>query len=205
MVAEQLERVERGEVDRLMIRMPPRHGKSELASKSFPAYCIGRKPWRQFIAGSASVDLARDFGREVRNIIASEAYRMVYPTWLAEDSKAANKWHTSDGGAWYSVGVGGDVLGRGAHIWLIDDPFGKMADAQSPVMRENVWRWFNGTVYNRLEPDGAIVIIGHRMHEDDLQGRLDLTAEDRALRMSPPLAAIILSSPWWAHNGVCRA
>jgi predicted phage terminase large subunit-like protein len=65
------------------------------------------------------------------------------------------------------------VLGRGAHIWLIDDPFGKMADAQSPVMRESVWRWFNGTVYNRLEPDGAIVIIGHRMHEDDLQGRLE--------------------------------
>jgi hypothetical protein len=94
--------------------------------------------------------------------VRDEPYQTVYPTRLSEDSKAANKWHTSAGGAWYSVGVGGDVLGRGAHIWLIDDPFGKMADAQSPVMREAVWRWFNGSVYNRLEPDGAIVIIGHR-------------------------------------------
>jgi hypothetical protein len=83
MIADQLERVERGEIDRLMIRVPPRHGKSELAAKSFPAYCIGRKPWRQFILGSASADLARDFGRDVRNIIASEAYQMVYPTRLA--------------------------------------------------------------------------------------------------------------------------
>ena len=64
-------------------------------------------------------------------------------------------------------------MGRGADLWLIDDPFGTMADAASPTIRDNVWNWFNGTVYNRLEPGGAIVIIGHRLHEDDLQGRLE--------------------------------
>ena len=79
-IAEQLERVERGEIDRLMLRLPPRHGKSELASRNFPAYCIGRKPWRQFIAASATADLAREFGREVRNIIGTEAYQAVYST-----------------------------------------------------------------------------------------------------------------------------
>ena len=172
-IAAQLERVERGEIDRLMLRLPPRHGKSELASRNFPAYCIGRKPWRQFIAASATADLAREFGREVRNIIETEAYQAVYSTRLAQDSKAANKWNTSEGGSWYSIGVGGDILGRGAHIALIDDPFGSMKDARSPVMRENVWNWYNGSLYNRMEPDGAIVIIGHRMHEDDLQGRLE--------------------------------
>jgi len=173
-VAAQLERVERGEVDRMMIRLPPRSGKSELASRSFPAFCLGRRPSRQFIAGSASADLARDIGRSVRNTVKSEDYQRIFPNVSLEaDSKAAYKWNTGQGGAWYSVGVGGDVLGRGADFWLIDDPFGTMADAMSPTIRGRVWDWFNGTVYNRLEPGGAIVIIGHRMHEDDLQGRLE--------------------------------
>jgi predicted phage terminase large subunit-like protein len=173
-VAEQLERVERGEIDRLMIRMPPRTGKSELAARSFPAFCLGRKPWRHFLAASASADLARDIGRTVRNIVKSEGYQLIFPNVsLEEDSKAAYKWNTAQGGAWYSVGVGGDVLGRGANVVLIDDPFGSMADAQSETMRDRVWSWFNGTIYNRLEPGGAIVIIGHRLHEDDLQGRLE--------------------------------
>jgi predicted phage terminase large subunit-like protein len=173
-VAEQLERVERGEVDRLMIRMPPRMGKSELAARSFPAFCLGRKPWRQFIAASASGDLARDIGRDVRNVVSSEGYQLIFPNVvLSPDAKAAGKWTTSQGGAWYSVGVGGDVLGRGAHILLVDDPFGSMEDAQSSTMRDRVWRWFNGTMLNRLEPNAAVVIIGHRLHEDDLQGRLE--------------------------------
>ena len=173
-VAEQLERVERGEIDRLMIRLPPRHGKTELSGRSFPAFCLGRKPWQQFLAASASAGLAHDIGRDVRNIVKSDAYQVIFPNVSLEpDSKAAGKWNTNAGGAWYSVGVGGDVLGRGAHKWLIDDPFGSAADAQSATMRDNVWKWFNGTVYNRLEPGGAIVIIGHRLHEDDLQGRLE--------------------------------
>lgn len=173
-VADHLERVERGEVDRLMVRLPPRHGKTELASKSFPAWCLGRKPWRQFITASASADLARGVGRDVRNIIAGDAYKLAFPNVdLSPDSKAAGRWNTAQGGAWFSVGVGGDIMGRGAHIWLIDDPFGSMADASSQTIRANVWSWFNGTVYNRLEPGGAIVIIGHRLHEDDLQGRLE--------------------------------
>src|SRR5271166_6197518 len=173
-IAEQLERVERGETDRLMIEVPPRIGKTALASKSFPAFCLGRNPSRQFLAASASAALAHDIGRAVRNIVRSDGYKLIFPNVTLEaDSKAAGKWHTAQGGAWYSVGVGGDVLGRGADIWLIDDSFGSMADAQSSAKREAVWRWFNGTVYNRLEPGGAIIIIGHRMHEDDLQGRLE--------------------------------
>src|SRR5271166_1469063 len=171
-VCAQLERVEAREIDRLMLLMPPRHGKSELASKSYPAWSIGRKPWKQFISGSASMPLAQDWGREVRNIVNSEAYQLVYETRLSPDSQAAGKWNTQQGGSYYSVGVEGGVMGRGAHDIMLDDLYANMEEAASPVIREKVWKWYSGTIYNRLEPGGAIVLINHRMHEDDLSGRL---------------------------------
>jgi predicted phage terminase large subunit-like protein len=171
-IAEQLERVERGEIDRLMLHVPPRTGKSELASRRFPAYFLGRHPHKQFISASSSAALAEDFGRDVRNIIASPEYAEVFDTRLAEDSQAKGRWNTKEGGSYYAVGVGGAVMGRGAHIFLIDDPFGSMEDALSEVERKRVFDWYTGTVYNRLEERGAIVIINHRMHEDDLSGRL---------------------------------
>ena len=171
-IAEQLERVERGEVDRLMLLCAPRHGKSELASRRLPAYYLGRHPHRQFISASASASLAEDFGRDVRNIIASQEYAEVFDTRLAEDSQAKGRWSTQQGGSYYAVGVGSQVMGRGAHVFLIDDPFGTMEDAQSEAERKAVWDWYTGTVYNRLEEKGAIVLINHRMHEDDLSGHL---------------------------------
>lgn len=171
-VAAQLERVERGEVDRLMLLLPPRHGKSELASRRFPAFVLGRQPQKEFISVSASSDLATDFGRDVRNIINGQEYKRLFPTALAEDSQAKNKWRTEAGGGYYAVGVGGQFMGRGADILMIDDPFASMADAQSETTRKAVWDWYTGTAYNRLQPGGAIVIINHRMHEDDLSGRL---------------------------------
>src|SRR6478672_3972766 len=172
LIASKLEAVERGEIDRLMLMVPPRHGKSELASKHFPPLCLGRNPRRQFISVSATADLAADFGRDVRNIIKTPEYRSLFETTLAEDSQDRSKWHTSEGGIYYAIGIGGSVLGRGADILLIDDPFATMEDAQSETQRKRVWEWYRGTAYNRLMPNGAIVIIGHRMHDADLQGRL---------------------------------
>jgi hypothetical protein len=90
---------------------------------------------------------------------------MIFPTRLSEDSKAAGKWNTQQGGCYYAIGVGGNPIGRG-------DPFGSMEDAKSPTIRDKVWDWYQGTVYNRLQPNGAIILINHRMHEDDLSGRL---------------------------------
>ena len=155
-----------------MLLVPPRHGKSELASKRFPAFYLGQFPHKQFLSVSANVDLAADFGREVRNIIGSPEYQCLFDTRLAEDSKAKGKWHTSDGGIYYAVGIDGQVMGRGGDVVLIDDPFATMKDAESEVTRKNVWDWYTGTIYNRLQPGGAIVVINHRMHEDDLSGRL---------------------------------
>ena len=172
-IAEQLERIERREIDRLMLLLPPRHGKTELASRRYPAWCLGRNPHRQIIAASASESFANDVGREVRNIIRSEEYSRIFPAvTLAEDSQAAGRWHTKHGGIFYSVGVGSSILGRGADEFIIDDPFGSMADAQSELERKAVKEWYQGSVYNRLQPGGAIVLINHRMHEDDLSGYL---------------------------------
>ena len=156
-----------------MLLLPPRHGKSELASKRFPALALGWRPDLQFISASATSGLAEDFGRDVRNIIGSEDYKNLFPNpQLAEDSQAKGKWNTSAGGIYYAVGVGGAVIGRGADIFLIDDPYASMADAESETTRRNVLNWYTGTVYNRLQPGGAIVLINHRMHEDDLTGAL---------------------------------
>ena len=122
-ICEKLEAVERGEIDRLMIFMPPRHGKSELASKRFPAWCLGRDPQRQIIGASYNSDLATDFGRNVRNIVAEREFAEVFPNVaLAPDSRAANRLNTNHGGAYVAAGVGTAVTGRGADIALISEP-----------------------------------------------------------------------------------
>ena len=172
-IANQLERVERGEIDRLMLLIPPRHGKSELASRRFPAWYLGRHPERQFLSVSATADLATDFGRDVRNLINSVEYQRIFEdVRLAEDSQARGKWNTSAGGIYYALGIGGHLMGRGADVMLIDDPFSSMEDALSEQVRKTTWEWYTGTAYNRLQPGGAVVVINHRMHEDDLSGRL---------------------------------
>lgn len=125
------------------------------------------------ISASATSTLAEEFGRDVRNCIASGEYRTLFPdTALAEDSQAQGRWNTSHGGGYYAIGVGGALMGRGGHLGLIDDPFRTWEDGQSELMREKVWQWYTGTFYNRIRPGGAIIVIQHRMAEDDLAGRL---------------------------------
>jgi predicted phage terminase large subunit-like protein len=173
LIAEKLEAVEHGEIDRLMIFMPPRHGKSELASKRFPAWCLGRDPKRQIIAASYNSDLANDFGRNVRNLVNEPEFGQVFPNVsLAPDSQAANRMNTNHGGAYVAAGVGTAVTGRGAHIALIDDPFKDREEADSERRRDVVWDWYRSTLYTRLMPGGAVVIILTRWHEDDLAGRI---------------------------------
>ena len=172
LIAEKLEAVERGEIKRLMIFMPPRHGKSELASRSFPAWFLGRNPDKQIIASSYNSDLAGDFGREVRNIVGSPEYRAVFQTSLSADSQAADRWHTNNGGSYVAAGVGTAITGRGAHVFLIDDPVKDREEADSDLKRKRVKDWYTSTAYTRLMPGGAIVIIQTRWHIDDLSGWL---------------------------------
>ncbi len=168
----QADRVVRGEIDRLLLLCPPQHGKSEIISRRLPAYILGLNPSEDIISASATSDLAEGFGRDVRNCIASQEYRNVFPdTQLAEDSQAKGKWNTKQGGGYYAVGVGGQLFGRGG-MAIVDDPFGSWADAQSELQREKVWEWYQGTLYNRIRPGKPIIVIQHRMHEADLAGRL---------------------------------
>jgi predicted phage terminase large subunit-like protein len=172
LIAERLEAVERGDIDRLMINMPPRHGKSELASRRFPAWFLGRHPTKSIIAASYNSDLASDFGRQVRNIVMSGEYRPVFDAALAEDSRAANRWNTVQGGSYVAAGVGTAITGRGADILLIDDPVKDREEADSEVQRQKVWDWYTSTAYTRLAPGGRVIVIQTRWHEDDLSGRL---------------------------------
>lgn len=173
LICSRLEAIERGDIDRLMIFMPPRHGKSELASRKFPAWYLGRNPSKQIIAASYNSDLATDFGRDVRNLVADPDYRLVFPgVELRQDSTSANRMHTNRGGMYVAAGVGTAVTGRGADVLLIDDPFKDREEADSERRREIVDNWFRSTAYTRLMPGGAVVVIQTRWHEDDLAGRL---------------------------------
>ena len=156
-----------------MLLCPPQHGKSTVASRRLPAYLLGRDPRIDVISPSATAALAEEFGREVRNCIGSSEYQNVFPvTQLAEDSQAKGRWNTTQGGGYYAVGIGGALMGRGGELGLIDDPFATWEDGQSQLSRERAWQWYTGTFYNRIRPGGQIIVIQHRMHEDDLVGRL---------------------------------
>lgn len=164
--------MQRKEIDRLLLLCPPQHGKSEISSRKFPAYVLGHDPRLDIIAASATAELATGFGRDVRNTVASREYQNVFPeTVLSEDSAAKGRWNTKQGGSYYAVGVGGQLFGRGG-MAIIDDPFGSWEDAQSATQRDKVWDWYTGTLYNRIRPGQPIIVIQHRMHEQDLAGRL---------------------------------
>ncbi len=155
-----------------MINMPPRHGKSELATKRFPAWFLGRNPRLNVITASYNSELATDFGRQVRNIVSSKEYGALFQTRLAPDSKAANRWNTDAGGMYIAAGVGTSVTGRGADVFLIDDPLKDRQEADSELRRNTVWDWYSSTAYTRLAKGGRIIVIQTRWHEDDLAGRL---------------------------------
>jgi predicted phage terminase large subunit-like protein len=168
-----LERVERGELDRVIICMPPRHGKSMTTSQLFPAWYLGRHPDRSIIASSYGQELASDFGRRVRNFASERLHRQIFPECvIADDSDSVHRFHTTAGGAYYAVGAGGPLTGRGADLLLIDDPIKSAEDARSPAFRRSLQDWYESVAYTRLEPGGAVVIIATRWHEADLCGWL---------------------------------
>lgn len=173
LLCQKLEAVERGEIKRLMVFMPPRHCKSMLCSERFPAWYLGRNPSKQIICATYGDDLARDFGRKVRNLMKEPEYKLTFPdVSLAEDSSAIGKSATNKGGIYISTGIGGALTGRGADVLLIDDPIKNRQDADSEVFRKRVWDWYTSTARTRLMPDGAVVLIQTRWHKDDLAGRL---------------------------------
>jgi predicted phage terminase large subunit-like protein len=163
-----------GKKKRVIINIAPRMGKSEFSSYLFPAFYLGQDPSKKIIMATHTAGLSEDFGRRVRNLIESEEYREVFPnTVVADDQKAAGKWSTGAGGQYYAVGVGGALAGRGADLFVIDDPHSEQdIKANSRATFDNAWSWFQTGPLQRLMPNGAIIVIMTRWSLIDLTGRL---------------------------------
>lgn len=190
-LCEKLDLFAQGKIKRLMVFMPPRHGKSELVSRCLPAYLLGREPDASIIATSYSAGLASRMNRDVQRIIDSEAYSSVFPE-TALSSKnirtvAQGKWLRNASifevvgrrGSYRCAGIGGGITGMGADFGIIDDPIKSQEDAYSVVYRDRVWDWYISTFYTRLEGEDACILVTlTRWHEDDLAGRLIQRAEE---------------------------
>ena len=170
--------VAEGRTTRLLITMPPRHGKSEFASKWFPAWYLGTHPDRRIILASYGAQFAAQWGRKVRDILVEHGPRLFDAT-IRRDTKAADAWEIAGhGGGMQTCGVGGPLTGKGADVLIIDDPVKNAAEANSETYRESTWDWYTSTAYTRLEPKGAVILIQTRWHEDDLAGRVLAQAKE---------------------------
>lgn len=150
--------------------MPPRHGKSEMVSHWLPVWALNVDPTQRVMLASYEADFAASWGRRVRNTIAE--YSDLLSVSIAQDSAAANRWNTTEGGGMITAGVGGPITGRGADWLIVDDPIKNAQEAQSQTVREHIWDWWRTTAYTRLEPNGRALLVMTRWHEDDLAGKL---------------------------------
>jgi len=169
-----LEKVEKGDFKRLQISMPPRHGKTRLASHMFAAWFVGRNPEKSIIVATYSEKFAWDHGRAVRDLIENPLFQQVFPdVRLKAGSASVDRLETEAGGVIFFLGRGSGATGRGADVILLDDPTKDRKEADSPTIREQLWSWYTQVLQTRLMTKaGSIVIIQTRWHEDDLIGRL---------------------------------
>ena len=168
-----------GKRPRLIITMPPRSGKSEIVSRRFPAYFLGKYPDLSIISVSYSATLAEDFCRDVQRIIDSDEYKAVFPNTKLSDKKDKNYKRTSDifeivghKGVYCSAGVGGGITGKGCDILIIDDPIKNRQEANSENTRKKIFDWYSSTAYTRLSPSGGVIMMCTRWHLDDLIGKV---------------------------------
>ena len=175
-MAKAFERVAHGQCKRLIVNMPPRHTKSEFASYLLPAWFLGKYPNKKVIQTSHTAELAVGFGRKVRNLVDSEAYKNIFSgVGLQADSKAAGRWATNQGGDYFAIGVGGAVTGKGADILIIDDPHSEQEAAQAevnPEIYDKTYEWYTSGPRQRLQPGGAIIIVMTRWSKRDLTGQV---------------------------------
>lgn len=165
-----LDRITRGEIDRLMLFVPPRHGKSSMVTVRYPVWRLERQPDLRVIVGAYNQTLVNRFSRQARRIAQNRLE-------LDPERYAVEEWQTSAGGTFRAVGVGGGVTGQGGDLIIIDDPVKSREEAESETYRDKVYDWYTDDLFTRREPGAAIVLIQTRWHEDDLAGRI-LASED---------------------------
>ena len=170
-IAKKFNKLATGEIKRLIVNMPPRHTKSEFASYLLPSWMVGRNPKLKIIQATHTGELAIRFGRKSKNLIDSAEYHKIFKTRLQEDSKAAGRWETAQGGEYFAAGVGGAITGRGADLLIIDDPHSEQ-DALSESAMENAYEWYTSGPRQRLQPGASIVLVMTRWSTKDLTGIL---------------------------------
>ena len=188
-LAHALEAVERGELKRLIVLFPPRHGKSELVSLRFPSWYLGRHPTESIVQAGYAESIALTHSRKARDIFISPEVGRLFPSIryrperpgqesIVPERQAAHEWGTKVGGSYYAVGIGGGLTGRGYNIGIIDDPVKDDEEATSETIRDRVWDWYTRVFKTRAEPGAAEIIVMTRWHEDDLVGRLFKQAQE---------------------------
>ena len=170
-IAQKFNDLASGKINRLIVNMPPRHTKSEFASYLLPAWMVGKNPKLKIIQATHTGELAIRFGRKAKNLIDSEEYAKIFQTRLQEDSKAAGRWETEQGGEYFAAGVGGAITGRGADLLIIDDPHSEQ-DALSATAMESAYEWYTSGPRQRLQPGAKIVLVMTRWSKKDLTGIL---------------------------------
>lgn len=173
-LAKVLEKVEKGHIPRLIVTLPPRHGKTELISRRFIPWLLGRAPYRNIIFATYNEPFSQDIGSDCRNIMQSPGFKQVFPKFrFRMGGLSKEKLQAAEGGMAAFVGRGGSITGRGADILIIDDPIKDSEEAQSPTLRAKLWDWFTQVAMTRLMTKFACVVVVHtRWHEDDLIGRI---------------------------------
>lgn len=178
-LCDHLDKVESGEIKRLMIFMPPRHGKSETVSRKFPSYYLGKNPDHNVILSSYGYVLAKSFSKATRDLMESRRYKTVFPIRTAQDSRSINDWDINGHkGGMLASGVGGATTGYGANLFIIDDPIKNKEEAESEVIREKHWDWYRSVVLTRLEPQARLVLMMTRWHQQDLAGKILTQAKE---------------------------
>jgi predicted phage terminase large subunit-like protein len=201
-LAKIFEDIAAGKKKRVIVNIAPRHGKSELISYLAPAWFLGKFPHKKVIMASHTADLAVNFGRRVRNLVGSDSYKDIFPqVELQSDSKSASRWGTNFNGEYFAIGVGGALAGRGADLFIIDDPHSEQdaktgrADVFLPA-----WEWFQSGPIQRLMPGGAIIIVMTRWSKLDLTGQI-LSQMEREEDVDPwevvEFPAILNDKPLW--------
>tara|TARA_R100000655_G_scaffold4977_1_gene15580 strand:+ start:1185 stop:2720 length:1536 start_codon:yes stop_codon:yes gene_type:complete len=176
-IAEKFNNLKSRKIKRLIVNMPPRHTKSEFASFLLPAWMIGNNPKLKIIQATHTAELAVRFGHKAKHLMDSEEYKEVFPTRLMEDSKAAGRWETAQGGEYFAVGVEGAVTGRGADLLIIDDPHSEQ-DAMNDKALLRAYEWYTSGPRQRLQPNGVIVLVMTRWNTKDLTGLLQAAQKE---------------------------
>lgn len=199
-MADAFERIANGTLKRLTISMPPRHGKSYMASYLFPAWYMGKFPNHKIMQASHTTDLAVGFGRQVRNLLDTPTYQNIFPgVELRADSKAAGRWNTNHNGDYNALGALSAAAGKGAHLFIVDDPVSEqeaLLAESNPDIYERVYEWFLTGPRQRMQAGGAIIIVMTRWSKEDLVGKvLKAEAQRQNLDEDDPYSWEVIEFP----------